>query len=44
MLRKEGKFNTLRTINLVKSGQVFLLYNSRLYKFKALSKENIKVI
>lgn len=36
MLMLQGKFNALNTINLIKNGQVFLLYNARLYKFNAL--------
>jgi hypothetical protein len=31
-----GKFNELKTISLIKNEEVFLLYNARLYKFKAL--------
>gem|GEM_PF-6727489 len=42
MLMEHGKFNTLRTINLIKNGQVFLLYNGRLYKFKALQTQILR--
>lgn len=44
MLTKTGKFNHLKTICLIKIGEVFLLDQSRVYKFNPLQISDIKVI
>lgn len=42
MLTRSVKFNTLETISLIKTTEVFLLDNARVYKFKALQTQILR--